>query len=131
MSACRALWTLEFALSGDVKNENLERVARTVLVDFVWDDARVTVKFTRWDSGGFQIDRLVCSPRALLSSSVGISAYPTVRKTCDSLLKGPPKQTTLPNMFSLLITAQHAPEKMNAIIDAWADASYETTLTAK
>src|ERR1700691_1797096 len=53
------------------------------------------------------------------------------QKTRESLLKGLSKRTTPLNIFPLLFTAQHAMEKLNAVIDTWADTSREMVLSAR
>jgi hypothetical protein len=99
--ARRAPRTLEFALSEDVKNTNLERGARRALVG-LFGEGWCTVEF---------------------------ATLP--QKTRDSLLKGLAKRTTPLNIFPLLFAAQHAMEKLNAVIDAWADTSREMVLSAR
>ena len=99
--ARRAPRTLEFAISDDVKNQNLERGARRALVG-LFGEGWCTIEF---------------------------STLP--QKTRDSLLKGLSKRTTPLNIFPLLFAAQHAMEKLNAVIDAWADTSREMILSAR
>jgi hypothetical protein len=99
--ARRAPRTLEFALSEDVKNPNLERGARRALVG-LFGEGWCTVEF---------------------------ATLP--QKTRESLLKGLSKRTTPLNIFPLLFAAQHAMEKLNAVIDAWADTSREMVLSAR
>jgi hypothetical protein len=99
--ARRAPRTLEFAISDDVKNVHLERGARRALVG-IFGEGWCTIEF---------------------------ATLP--QKTRDSLLKGLAKRTTPLNIFSLLFAAQHAMEKLNAVIDAWADTSREMILNAR
>jgi hypothetical protein len=99
--ARRAPRTLEFALSKDLKNPNLERGARRALVG-LFAEGWCTVEF---------------------------ATLP--QNTRESLLKGLHKRTTPLNIFPLLFAAQHAMEKLNAVIDAWADTSREMVLSAR
>lgn len=99
--ARRAPRVLEFALSDDVKNPHLERGARRALVGLFGE--------------GWCINEF-----ASLS-----------QKMRENLLKGLAKRTTPTNIFALLFAAQHAMNKLNAVIDAWADISREMVLTAR
>ena len=49
----------------------------------------------------------------------------------EARLKGLSKRTTPLNIFPLLFAAQHAMEKLNAVIDTWADTSREMVLSAR
>lgn len=92
---------LEFAISDDVKNAHLERGARRALVG-LFGEGWCTAEFA------------------------GLA-----QKVRDSLLKGLAKRTTPVNVFALLYAAQHAMEKLNVVIDAWADVSREMVLAAR
>ena len=99
--ARRAPRTLEFALADDVRNPHLERGARRALVGLFGEG---------WCTSEF-------------------AGLPS--KTRESLLKGLAKRTTPLNIFPLLFAAQHAMDKLNAVIDAWADTSREMVLAAR
>ncbi|KAF8868711.1 hypothetical protein BD779DRAFT_894105 [Infundibulicybe gibba] len=99
--ARRAPRVLEFALAEDVKNPHLDRGARRALVG-LFGEGWCTVEF---------------------------ASIP--QKTRDSLLKGVGKRTTPMNVFALLFAAEHAMNKLNAIIDAWADTVREMILAAR
>lgn len=92
---------LEFALADDVKNPHLDRGARRALVG-LFGEGWCTVEFA--------------------------GLPPKMR---DSLLKGVGKRTTPINVFALLFAAEHAMNKLNAVIDAWADVVREMILTAR
>ncbi|KII84313.1 hypothetical protein PLICRDRAFT_167831 [Plicaturopsis crispa FD-325 SS-3] len=89
--ARRAPRTLEFALADDVKNAALERGARRALVGLFGE--------------GWCTSEFAGLPQRLR----------------ESLLKGLAKRTTPMNVFALLFAAHHGLEKMNAVIDPWAD----------
>ena len=99
--ARRAPRTLEFAINDDVKNPHLERGARRALVG-LFGEGWCTIEF---------------------------ATLPP--KTRDSLLKGLSKRTTPLNIFALIFAAQHAMDRLNRVIDAWADISREMILSAR
>ena len=99
--ARRAPRVLDFAMGEDVKNAHLERGARRALVGLFGEG---------WCTSEF----------ALLP-----------QKTRDSLLKGLAKRTAPLNIFALIFAAQHAMDKLNSVIDAWADISREMILSAR
>lgn len=99
--ARRAPRVLDFAMGEDVKNAHLERGARRALVGLFGEG---------WCTSEF----------ALLP-----------QKSRDSLLKGLAKRTTPLNIFALIFAAQHAMDKLNSVIDAWADISREMILSAR
>ena len=99
--ARRAPRVLEFALADDVKNPHLERGARRALVGLFGEG---------WCTSEF-------------------ASLP--QRIKDSLLKGLAKRTTPANVFPLLFATQHAMKRLNAVIDAWADASREMILAAR
>lgn len=99
--ARRAPRVLEFAVAEDVKNPHLERGARRALVGLFGEG---------W-----------CNP--------DFAGLP--EKTRGGLLKGVAKRTTPQNVFALLRASQHALEKLQGNIDAWADVSREMVLSAR
>ncbi|TFK62634.1 hypothetical protein BDN72DRAFT_827296 [Pluteus cervinus] len=99
--ARRAPRILEFAMMEDVKNAHLDRGARRALVGLFGEG---------WCTTDF-------------------AALP--QKTRESLLKGVGKRTTPANAFALLFAAEHATNKMSAVIDTWADTVREMILAAR
>ncbi|CAL1699854.1 unnamed protein product [Somion occarium] len=99
--ARRAPRILEFALSDDVKNANLERGARRALVGLFGEG---------W-----------CTPE--------FAHLP--QKLRDGLLKGLAKRTTPLNIFPLLFASHTALKKLENVVEPWADISKEMVLTAR
>lgn len=99
--ARRAPRVLEFAISDDAKNPNLERGARRALVGLFGE--------------GWCTSEFASLPQRLR----------------ESLLKGLAKRTTPMNVFALLFASQHAMNKLSAVIDAWAESSREMILAAR
>ena len=92
---------LEFSLQPDVKNAYLERGTRRALVGLFGEG---------W-----------CTPE--------FATLPP--KTKEGLLKGLAKRTTPLNIFPLLFAAHYAMNKLNNIIDNWADGTREMVLSAR
>lgn len=99
--ARRAPRVLEFALKDDVKNGLLEGGARRALVGLFGEG---------WCTSEF-------------------AALPI--KVREGLLKGLGKRTTPANSLALLFAAEHALEKLAAVIDAWGGEVQEMVLSAK
>ncbi|TFK37914.1 hypothetical protein BDQ12DRAFT_631641 [Crucibulum laeve] len=99
--ARRAPRVLEFSLSEDVKNANLERGARRALVG-MFGEGWCTTEF---------------------------AGLP--QKIRDSLLKGVGKRTTPANALPLLFAAEHALMKLAPIIEPWADTVRDMILGAR
>ncbi|PPQ81000.1 hypothetical protein CVT26_003679 [Gymnopilus dilepis] len=99
--ARRAPRVLEFALEEDIKNPLLERGARRALVG-LFGEGWCTQEFA--------------------------TLPPKLR---ESILKGLAKRTTPTNVFPLLFAAEHALQKLQTVIDAWADVVREAIGQAK
>jgi hypothetical protein len=99
--ARRAPRVLEFAISPDVANPHLERGARRALVGLFGEG---------W-----------CTPE--------FAKLP--QKTRDGLLKGLAKRTTPQNVFALLFAANHALERIENSVEAWAEVSRDMLLAAR
>jgi hypothetical protein len=99
--ARRAPRILEFAVADDVKNPHLERGARRALVGLFGEG---------W-----------CTPEFAMLP----------QKTRDGLIKGLAKRTTPQNLFALLFAANHALEKIENAVDAWAEVSRDMLLAAR
>lgn len=99
--ARRAPRVLEFALSEDVKNANLERGARRALVG-LFGEGWCNAEFARLP-----------------------------QKTRNSLLGGLMKRTTPLNVFPLLFAAHAAMKKLDSTIEPWADVAREMVTAAR
>lgn len=99
--ARRAPRVLEFALADDVKNQVLDRGARRALVGLFGEG---------WCTSEF-------------------ASLP--QKTKDNLLKGVGKRTTPLNVFPLLWAAHHALQKLDRLVDVWADNVREYILAGR
>lgn len=99
--ARRAPRMLEFSLQPDVKNAYLERGARRALVGLFGEG---------W-----------CTPE--------FATLP--QKTKEGLVKGLAKRTTPLNVFPLLFAAQYAMNRLNSVLDTWADGTREMVLSAR
>lgn len=99
--ARRAPRVLEFSLSEDVKNANLERGARRALVG-LFGEGWCNAEFARLP-----------------------------QKTRNSLLGGLAKRTTPLNVFPLLFAAHVAIRKLESVIEPWAEVSREMVIAAR
>ncbi|THH27435.1 hypothetical protein EUX98_g6750 [Antrodiella citrinella] len=99
--ARRAPRVLEFSLMDDVKNPHLERGSRRALVG-LFGDGWCTPEFARLP-----------------------------QKTRDGLLKGLAKRTNPLNIFPLLFASHDAMQRLNSVIESWADVVRDMVLHAR